>query len=283
MSTEFELKQKYDFIYDESDRVFWDIFYRLKNGGRIVSPRGQKVLEVENFSYELPPFVRFCNFTCRKLKLSYIKQEFLWYLRGDPQDKEILKHSSMWGGLVNVDGSINSNYGQYVFGDINHFDDVVRTLEEDKDSRRASVTILSTKHLKMETKDVPCTYALNFRIRENKLNMSVHMRSQDAIFGMGNDAPAFSFIHEMVCCALRRKYPDLQLGNYHHIADSFHVYERHFSMLDEIVGGHQKRSLYMNVFCPEISSPEEVDFLRAGDFSSVPEGFKFSKWLNEGL
>jgi len=287
-------RQGWEFLGNEKHHVipFRDIFRRLVKTGRLVSPRGQLVIEAENFSYVLPPFVRFCNFQHRKLNVNYIRKEILWYLRGDSTDLSIMQHAKMWKDLVNIDGTINSNYGQYIFGTQNQFDNVVKTLSEDRDSRRASIVILSERHLKMETKDVPCTYSLNFRIRNNTLNMSVHMRSQDAIFGMGNDAAVFSVVHEMVLNALWRVYPDLRYGDYFHIADSFHAYERHFEMLSKLTGyekgtdtdGFTKRekarlSSYKFVMCPMISGPDEVDFLRLLDFTSIPETYKFSKWL----
>lgn len=251
--------------------------YRDVANGELVSPRGQLVREIENYAYELPPFARFQSFSCRKLSLSYIKRETLWYLRGDRFDASICDHAKLWRQIMNSDGSINSNYGQYVFGETNQFDAAVRTLTSDPDSRRASIMILSSAHLLSDTKDVPCTYALNFRIRRGLLNMSAHMRSQDAIFGMGNDAPAFSFIQEMLLNALRETYPTLQMGSYHHVADSFHVYERHFSMLDRLCTGDS----YIEVDCPRISGPAEVTFLRKLDMTSIPAEYEFTKWLVE--
>jgi hypothetical protein len=129
--------------------------------------------------------------------------------------------------------------------------------------------------------------------------MTVHMRSQDAIFGMGNDAPCFSMIHEMVFVKLSAFYPELEYGNYTHFADSFHVYERHFDIVTDITGvdlttekkngsfrkriktdrGYKKPCSYAPVLCPKISSAAEVDFLLAGNFSQVPDDFKFTKWL----
>ena len=259
-------------------KSFLKIFKDVKAKGKEVAPRGQLVLEIENYAYTLPPYVRFPSFAARKLKLDYIKREFLWYLKGDKFDRSIVEHASMWGGLINSDGSINSNYGQYIFfGDDNQFDTVVNTLKDDKDSRRASMMILRKEHLQSDTKDVPCTYCLNFRIRDNKLNMTVRMRSQDGIFGMGNDAPCFSFTHEMVAMALKEFYPELELGEYHHSADSFHVYERHFKMLDEIV----ETGEFDFIKAPAISGPEEVKFLRAGEFKKIPKEFQFTKWLNK--
>lgn len=261
-------------------KSFLKVFKKLDNQGSLVSPRDQLCIEVENFSYTLPPYVRFPSFKCRNYKLNYLKKEMLWYLKGDKFDTSICAHAKMWRSLVNDDGSINSNYGQYIFGEQNQFDNVIKTLNSDPDSRRASIVILANDHLKMKTNDVPCTYSLNFRVRLNKLNMSVHMRSQDAVFGMGNDAPCFSIIHEMVYMTLKgtEDFCDLQLGEYRHTADSFHVYERHFGMMKEIIAGSE----YVDIDCPRISSPEEVTFLRAYHNDTeqlVPDSFKFAKWL----
>lgn len=257
-----------------SKTIFSRIFFDLEEKGIEVSPRGQLIKEIENYKYELPPYVRFCNFKDRKLSISYLKKEFLWYLKGDKFDTSIAEHAKMWKSIINEDGSINSNYGQYFFGEEKQFDVVVETLKKDKDSRRAAIVLLNKYHLNSKTNDVPCTYALSFRIRDNKLNMTVHMRSQDSIFGMGNDAPAFSFIHEMTLNALREFYPDLRYGIYTHFADSFHVYEKHFKMMEDMINGE-----YDEVDCPPISGPEEVKFLRALDFKSVPENYLFTKWL----
>lgn len=255
------------------------IYRDLQQRGRLVSPRGQLVKELENYSYTLPPYVRFQSFRSRKMNLGYIKSEMLWYLKGDRYDTSIGEKAKMWRGLVNDDGSINSNYGQYIFSGPRQFDNVVRVLSEDRDTRRASMMILGSDHLLSDTDDVPCTYALGFRVRGDSLNMSVHMRSQDAIFGMTNDAPAFSLIQEMVLNALLSRYPDLQLGDYFHVADSFHAYERHFGMLESLASGDDA---YDPVACPRISGPAEVDFLRALDFTSIPGQYGFTRWLTDG-
>lgn len=253
--------------------IFQNIFLDLKQKGKLVSPRGDKVLEIENYNYVLPPYVRFCNFEARKLNLKYIKEEFKWYLKGDRFDLSICNHAKMWDTIKNEDGSINSNYGQYIFGGINQFTNIINTLLNDKDSRRASIMILSKDHLLSITKDYPCTYSLNFRIRENKLNMTVRMRSQDAVWGLGPDAACFSFIHELVYVYLKDTYSELELGEYYHSADSFHIYERHFNMLEKII---DKDSVFVNIDCPKIENKLEAEALINGIFAA---SFKFSNWL----
>lgn len=258
------------------EEIFYDIYLTLHSKGKMSYPRGLKVLEIENFKYTFPPYTRFINFESRKLNLNYIKQEFLWYLRGNKYDTSILSHAKIWSNLVNTDGSINSNYGQYLFGDCKQFLNVYSTLMLDKFSRRASIVILQPQHLLSNTKDVPCTYAINFRIRDNYLNMSVHMRSQDAIYGLGNDLPTFSFIHEMLFVLLKSslKHSTLKLGEYYHAVDSFHVYEKHFFMLDSLVDGNDA---FYKIDCPRVTDFSEVMKLIECDFTE-PLG-NFTKWL----
>lgn len=238
---------------------FFNIFLRLAGFGRVVSPRGLECVELVDFSYVLPPRVRFMNFKHRKLRLDYVKQEFVWYMRGDRFDASIAKIAAMWREIINPDGSINSNYGYYIFnretapGFMSNLDRVAKTLAKDPMSRRAVITILDNGHLCSETKDYPCTAYLNFVVRDKRLEMLVRMRSQDAIFGMGNDAPCFSFVHELLWFQLKQTMPGLELGSYHHVSDSFHIYERHYEMLklilDDPVGE--------KVDCPVVDLPAE--------------------------
>lgn len=259
----------------KTTNTFLKIFKDIKQNGKLVAPRGELVLELENYSYELQPYERFTSFVSRKLNVDYIKREFLWYLNGDRHDTSIVEYATLWKSIMNADGSFNSNYGQYFFGNEKQFMTVANILRHDKDSRRASILLLTKDHVNSTTLDVPCTYALNFRIRNNKLNMSVHMRSQDAIYGMGNDAPAFSFLHEMMLHELSNFYPGLEYGIYHHSVDSFHVYQKHFKLLDAIL-----TSSYADVRCPQISGFEEVRYLLKNDFSTIPKRFAFTAWLH---
>ena len=254
------------------------IYWTIKKFGKLCKPRGLTILELENFSFTFPPFLRFINFQSRKFNLSYVKKEFLWYLRGDLYDLSICDHAQIWKGIVSDKGHLNSNYGYYAFkrGGI---DWVVEELKRDRESRRACFTILDSTHLNAETKDVPCTYALNFRIRNNKLNVSIRMRSLDIVYGLTNDLPCFSFMQEMVYCYLKDTYPELEMGNYHHSADSFHVYERHFTMLNKLAATKEKADKFSVILCPRMSGVKEVDFLRAGNFTNVPEEYHFTRWL----
>jgi thymidylate synthase len=79
--------------------------------------------------------------------------------------------------------------------------------------------------------------------------------------------------------ALKEYYPELQYGNYYHFVDSFHVYERHFKMLDKL----RNSDSYDIVKCPKISGPDEVKFLKNQNYKVMKpsSNFEFTKWLTE--
>jgi len=248
--------------------------------GQPVSPRGQKILELENYQFTMEPYERLTTFEARGLNLQYCKAEFLWYLGGDRFDESIAEHAIMWKKLKDVDGGFNSQYGQYIFGDA-QFHWVLDELRRDIDSRRAVMVLLQGDHLREDNVDVVCTYGLGFRIRNNKLNMSVTMRSNDAIFGMTNDVFCFSMIQEMVLENLKRIYPDLEMGTYCHKVDSLHVYERHFEML-EILVTDGERGIY-NIDIPRASSYLDFQFLQTSPGQPAPENLPLAHWLTHNV
>lgn len=250
------------------NQALWAIYNCLHLNAEEYAPRGHKVREIENFSFLIEPTVRFANFPQRKYNIDYLRREFQWYLNGDPSDDRITKWAKIWGDVRNPDGWA-SNYGAYLFRD-GQLRRCFDSLSRDTDTRRASVVILAAWHLLDPTApDVPCTYSLNFRRRGGRLNMSVHMRSQDAIFGLGNDLPTFSFIHEMMATAL-----DLEMGYYHQCVDSFHVYERHFPMLDAIVANGKYS--HENIYIPKMTPTEAKNMI-----GGYPHTGAFTSWLHE--
>lgn len=247
--------------------------------GDEISPRGTKCLESADhrlvLSMQHSPIT---SFKARKLSLKYAKEEFLWYLRADPFDQSIEQHASMWQKIRQPDGSYFSNYGQYLFP--KQFGWVVQELARDQWSRRASMVLLKPEHLFAENKDVVCTYAINFSIRHTSLSnrslhMRVHMRSNDVIFGMTNDVFCFSMLYRMVFAELSASYPDLLPGLYTHLVDSMHVYDRHYIMIQKIIGEGIDGYEYIDMPWP--NSWEVIGAVAEGKPNTVTE---WGRWLN---
>jgi hypothetical protein len=66
------------------------------------------------------------------------------------------------------------------------------------------------------------------------------------------------------------------MGYYFHSVDSFHVYERHWGMLEKIIEGDD----FEKIECPKISGPQEVEYMmkRIHD-KNHKSNYEFSNWL----
>lgn len=277
-------------------KIWLKVFSDLRNKSIQSAPRGQKIKELLNYSIKLHPIKdRFCSFSERKLDLRYLSGEFAWYLRGDLNDDSIVTYSKFWNKIKSDSSPFwNSNYGYYFF-QMKQYEHIIKSLIEDKDSRQAVCIINNADVMMSQSMDKICTYSVSFNIRNNKLNMIVNMRSNDVIRGFCIDVVMFSFIYEMIYNELKQTYKDLKIGNYWHNADSFHIYELHWDMMNSIVenGGQNYKVLDI----PRMKF-EEVSFLRTYYlnaeeairrdlskmwFTDIPREFKFSKKLIEYL
>ena len=246
-------------------------------GGQLCSPRGMKIYEVEDYQLVLNAGEScLTSFRARKMNLNYAVNEFLWYLGADPYDTSIEKFASMWPKIKQPEGFYYSNYGQYMFGTTGGVNWAVEELMRDKDSRRAAFPFLKRRHCFADNRDMVCTYSMGFRIRQNKLNMSVNMRSNDAIFGTTNDVFCFWMTYKLVLSMLQWVYKGLEPGVYTHKVDSLHVYERHWDMLHKLV--YDGMPGYSTIYVPDPNRVEAWELIR-GDRTCLNESGEFAKWL----
>ena len=155
-------------------------------------------------------------------KVNYAEAEWQWYLSGDRNVKKLGelygKVPEIWKRMSDVDGNVNSNYGwQWRRND--QIDYVVNLLRNEPETRQATISIYDGKEHDTFAFDTPCTYAVQFTIINNRLNMCVVMRSNDLWYGFCNDQYCFSRMQEMVCNEL-----NIELGTYYHFAHNMHLY-----------------------------------------------------------
>ena len=158
----------------------------------------------------------------RKWSLEYAEAEWQWYLSGDPNIIKLGqlygKIPPIWERMADSDGNVNSNYG-YQWMRNNQIDYVVAKLKDNPDTRHAAISIYDAKEYNKYAKDTPCTYAVQFTIINNKLCMSVYMRSNDIWYGFCNDQYQFSSLQKMIAERL-----SIDVGWYYHHAHNMHLY-----------------------------------------------------------
>ena len=158
----------------------------------------------------------------RKFNVEYAKAEWKWYLSGDRNINKLGeiygKTPVIWKRMANSNGEVNSNYG-YQWERNNQLDKVVAILKDNPSTRRAAISIYDGKEINDYNRDTPCTYAVQFTILNDKLNMSVYMRSNDLWYGFCIDQYCFSMLQQHVA---ERLYIDV--GSYYHHAHNLHLY-----------------------------------------------------------
>ncbi len=213
----------------------------LTNPQYVTSPRGMEIKEVTGASLVIkdPECCLYENGR-RGSQFKYIAAELLWYFSGRNDVGFISKFAKFWESIQNDDGTVNSAYGNLIFNEYNEdeynqwywaYDSLVK----DKDSRQAILHFNTPKHQFHKNKDFVCTLYGIFHIRDNRLNFTVHMRSNDLILGTPTDIAFFCLLQQQMLRLLKSTYPDLELGSYTHTVDSLHIYERHFSLVTEML------------------------------------------------
>jgi thymidylate synthase len=239
-------------------RVLADLYSK----GAKCSPRGLRIKELRD--YKIVVDYPFASVKDRNLPINYIRKEWQWYLHSDKYDTRIKDHAPMWATIMQPDGSIASNYGQYMFGDQNGFQWVIDCLRKDPDSRQAIIPFAHKDNLYDGNKDQICTLGIIFSIRDNLLNMTVEMRSNDIFRGATADWVMFTWLWEMIALEL-----GVARGEYTHIANSMHVYEENYDTMIKILKNP-------NSYAVEIPSITNTKDLISGKFET-----EFGKWLTE--
>ncbi len=159
----------------------------------------------------------------RKWSKEYAQAEWQWYLSHDRRVKtlgEIYgKVPDIWNMMADENGEVNSNYG-WQWQREGQLDKVIEKLKSNPSTRHAAISIYDGKEMNKYSKDTPCTYAVQFTIIDEKLNMSVYMRSNDLWFGFCNDQYQFSMLQQRVATEL-----GIEVGWYYHHAHNMHLYK----------------------------------------------------------
>ena len=159
----------------------------------------------------------------RNWKWDYAEAEWQWYLSGNNNISKLGelygKVPEIWKRMADKEGYVNSNYGwQWKRG--NQLDEVIDLLKTNPRTRQAAISIYDRKEGYMYDNDTPCTYAIQFTIQAQHLNMCVTMRSNDLWYGFCNDQYCFSKLQELVATET-----GLLIGSYYHFAHNLHLYD----------------------------------------------------------
>lgn len=136
---------------------------------------------------------------------------------------------------------------------INQIDECVKLLKGCGFTRRAqAVTWQAWNDLGIS--DPACLQRLWFRVQDGKLNMVIHMRSNDAFKAAFMNMYAFTELQADVAARI-----GVAVGEYCHIADSFHIYGSYFDEFQRFVETVRGRGFEEKVYTTDFAKPFFID------------------------
>ena len=210
----------------EIDQLYWHLCSRVRYGKRV-----HNTLEANNVLVTLND-INDNIVSIRNISPTYLLGEWAWYFLGRNDVKFISLFGSMWERLSDDGVTNNSAYGYLMktaFG-FNQVEKVIELLKKDPESRRAVINLNTPNEKVIETKDEPCTISLQFMIRDERLNCTAVMRSNDIYLGFPYDVAFFTELQKYIADKLMVDY-----GIYTHFAGSLHVYDKDIWKLDDII------------------------------------------------
>lgn len=278
----------YTFSGDNPTTLYKEILDKLYKEGDELSPRGKLIKELRPVSIEYTnPYNRTTFLATRRINPFFQLAESFQIISGINDAKWLSMFNANMINFSDDGKTYNAFYGERLrhWGNnspkgvlsekaLDQLYDVYKRILEDKDTRQAMAAIGNPtfdnyEYLNVEKgKDIACNLYITFKVRNNKLHMVVFNRSNDLHWGtMGANIVQFSTIQETMCSWLRNsdkeEFNNLELGSYHQIADSLHIYmDSYGADISEKVLKYYKNNPYVEpnfetVLEPRINSSYE--------------------------
>lgn len=209
------------------DDLLLKIYQRLlKSKIHIISSRGA-TLEIPGVLLQLTnPRARLSRTEKRGKTLFSCLGELMWYLAKTNKLKFITYYIRRYEEFSDDMRTVYGGYGPrlFKFNGINQVKNVIGLLKKRPHTRQAVIQLFDAEDLMEEHKDIPCTCTLQFMIRNGKLHMVTHMRSNDAFLGLPHDVFAFTMLQEIIARSV-----NVEVGKYKHSVGSLHLYEENLN------------------------------------------------------
>lgn len=240
------------FEIEDLEDGYTEICQAVMREGDIVSPRGQRTAEVldavivvDKPQLTLPVGVN------RHLNPQVGVAEALQLVSGLSYPR-LMTTISAFFDQVTDGGVLHGAYGPRVRPQIER---VVQRLKDDHDTRQAVATIWDPLYdgTARVPRDLPCTVSLQWTIRNDALNMHVHMRSNDVWLGLAYDPFQFTRLQMAIANQL-----GVVVGKYYHHATSLHAYERDWDGIEQLAAYSTYEKERHWAYAPSFKEAEEI-------------------------
>jgi thymidylate synthase len=244
-------------IFPSLDELQCWVFDRILTEGMDSSPRDLPTLELPPVLLALAnPRRRVVTAPSRRWSLPLAIGEFCWHLSASDKLAFIQYYSNRWGEFADDELTIRGScYGHRLFGhngenDGSQWEQARSLLRHDPSTRRA--VLLTSRPLSeadISSKDVACATSLQFFLRKGRLDAMLHMRSNDAFWGLPYDVFLFSMLQELLAAEL-----NVPLGIYYHSVGCLHLYKKHVRAAQSVLKDRGCRDFEMS----QLSAIKEI-------------------------
>jgi thymidylate synthase len=206
-----------------------DLVHHVLNHGAPSSPRGMETLEIEDAVIHIHDVYNTLPLGVGRGTVPGIGAvEATQLLAGTSVPELVIAIGPQFKNYTEDNGKFHGAYGLRTEG---QYEVMLQRLRKDPDTRQAVVTIWDPQYDTLaEKRDYPCTVLHQFRIRKNRLNMSVYMRSNDVWLGAAYDFFQFTRVQLAMASIL-----GIEPGTYSHHVGSLHLYESNFDKVSALV------------------------------------------------
>lgn len=225
----------YAFEGANPSQMYLEALITTLRAGKTLSPRGKKIKEIRPAAVEFTNPKNQVTFVAgRKINPFFQRAEALWILAGRADVEWLTKYNQNMAEFSDDGVYFNAPYGErlrrwnvnsyreFIFNPIDQLEDVYRKILKDTDTRQAVASIYNPlfDNADYGGKDTPCNLELTFKVRDEKLDLTVFNRSNDVHWGLwGANLCQFTTIQMVVASWL-----GVEVGTYTQITDSLHVY-----------------------------------------------------------
>jgi thymidylate synthase len=205
----------------------------------VTSSRIGDVHEITGLTYEVEDIksYTFKNQETGRLDYEYADTFYRWMIDGCTDSTEILEKYPNTSRFMEkpksseLPDNFNTFYGPRILQQLPH---IIKELTEHPNSRRAVISILDKEDLllldKNESLEFPCCDSATFFIRDNKLNIHLHMRSQN----MGQVLKLDMYLWGRFTCELADKL-NIETGKFTSSVVSAHTFVKDFDYLSNFI------------------------------------------------
>lgn len=202
----------------------------LVDFGEDVEVRGKQTKEILNaISVVTEPWHHCILLPSRRWNPWLAMSEFLWILAGRNDVAALEPYNQRIGDFSDDGVRLYGAYGARIYDQI---DDLIERLRRDPSDRRAVLQIWDNsgyvtedglmvhRDLTVNSKDPPCNNLVYFKLRHEKLFMTVICRSNDLHWGLfAVNLPTFGLLQSYIAARL-----EVDMGTQTHISNSLHIY-----------------------------------------------------------